>query len=112
MKSYLIEDLQEADCAAIAARLNDMELSAGLEGLYWLPIPPEMYTPMQQEHAPECGPYAMALELRQCGELRLEFLVRARNTLRCDCIHYASTELQQYMISYVDALLQDLGIKI
>ena len=45
MRTYTIDQLEEADIAAINTRLLDLELQAGLEGVYWLPVPKGMLTP-------------------------------------------------------------------
>ncbi|ABB38823.1 hypothetical protein Dde_2026 [Oleidesulfovibrio alaskensis G20] len=111
MKLYVIEDLQPEDISVITGRLKAMELEAGLEDLYWLPVPPEHLTPVQKEHLPRCGPYAMALEISG-DALRMELLVRARNMLRCECIAYASPALQSHMTGYLDSLLSENGIAI
>jgi hypothetical protein len=42
--------------------------------------------------------------------VRLELLVRAKRILRCACIAYATPEQQEYMISYLENLLTELGI--
>ena len=86
-----------------------MELSAGMDGLFWLPCPKAMLSDVQQAHEDECGPHCMAVELTD-DSLRLEFLVRARNKLRCECVAYASSELRMHMITYIDDMLHELGI--
>ena len=109
MRLYLLEDLTSENVKAITDRLNEMELSGGMEGIYWLPCPTEMLSDVQQEHADECGPHCMAVEI-DGPTLRMELLVRARNKLRCDCVSYASPELRAHMIQYIDDMLVDLGI--
>ena len=109
MKYYVIEELTKAHTNAIAKRLEEMELGAGMEGLYWLPVPKAHLSNIQVEHTDECGPHAMGLEL-EGDSLKLELLVRARNRLRCDCVTYASPELKLHMISYLDAMLDELEI--
>ena len=109
MRSYVLDEFMPGELARIANRLEEMELFAGMEGLYWLPVPPELLTPLQREHERECGPYVLALEILD-EALRLELLVRARNRLRCDCVAYAEPELVQRMIAYLHALLDELKI--
>lgn len=109
MRSYCIDDLTPADITAVRAQLDAMNLGAGMDGLYWLPVPQHMLTPTQAEHVESCGPFCMALETDE-ATLRLELLVRARGMLRCACIAYADPDLRAHMIAYLDALLADLGI--
>lgn len=111
MRSYHITDLTSEDIRRITDRLRAMELEAGLEGLYWLPVPPTLLSDVQQRHATGCGPYVMGLEVED-DSLRLEFLVRARGVLRCECVHYASPKLETYMMRYLDDLLSQLGVAV
>ena len=109
MRSYVIDELRPDEVAKLAERLEKMELSAGMEGLYWLPVPPELLLPLQVEHLASCGPYALALELGQ-DSLRLELLTRARNRLRCACVALATPALLAHMIAWLESLLLELEI--
>lgn len=42
MRSYLIDELNAEDTAGLAHTLQDMGLGAGLEGLFWFPVPVEL----------------------------------------------------------------------
>lgn len=59
-------------------------------------------------HAAAChGPW------KSCGSsLNLEFLVRARNKIRCDCITYADDRLMLAMIHRMNDFLSGLGISV
>ncbi len=104
MHSYLIDELTEDQTQNITKRLDAMGLGSGIEGVYWLPIPQNLHNTIQNEHVEKCGPYIMALEVADdC--LCLELLVRAKNALHCNCVSYAQSELEQYMMRYVDSLL-------
>jgi len=109
MRLYLLEDLTRENISAITERLNEMELAGSMDGIYWLPCPTELLSETQKEHADECGPHCMAVEI-ESTTVRMELLVRARNKLRCDCVSYASPELRAYMIKYVDNMLVELNI--
>lgn len=109
MRTYTIDQLIEDDTAAINSRLLSMDLQAGLEGVYWLPIPTAMLTPIQQEHQAQCGPYCMALQV-EANSVHLELLVRGQGRIHCDCVGFASSELREHMIAYLEGLLADLKI--
>lgn len=120
MQSYLIDDLTAADCKKIQERLEDLGLSGGIDGLFWLPIPERLLTPVQLEHKKSCGPHALALEsdmgIHQGGAgatagIRLELLARATNKLRCECIGKASPELREHMINYLHNMLTELEVE-
>ncbi len=109
MRTYSIDQLYEKDVAAITARFTEMDLQAGLDGVFWLPIPPEMLTTVQNEHKDRCGPYCMALEVEP-DSVHLELLVRGMGRIRCECISFAAPELRNHMIRYVEDVLTELGI--
>ena len=109
MRWYGIDDITEEDTKKLADTLTEMELTSGMDGLFWLPVPAEMLSPVQQEHVESCGPHVMGLEIEE-NFVRLELLVRARSRMRCECVHYASPELRDSMIVWLENLLAELGI--
>ncbi|OXS29909.1 MAG: hypothetical protein BCS36_03380 [Desulfovibrio sp. MES5] len=109
MRWYGIDDLTPEEISKITATLKDMELESGMDGLYWLPAPVEMLSPVQKEHVKSCGPHVFGLEVEE-DSLRMELLVRAKNRMRCDCVHYAGPELRASMIAWLEQMLTDLGI--
>lgn len=109
MRTYRIEDLAPEHVERLARALDARGLGSGMEGLYWLPLPPELLTAEQLEHGPECGPYVLSLELLDEG-LSLELLVRARGRLRCSCVAYAGPAQRAWGMDAVDALLRELDI--
>lgn len=104
MRAYLVEDLPADGCRRLAEDLHSQGLASGLKGLYWLPVPAGLLTPLQQEHASDCGPYAVALEVRDTS-LRLELLVRAQGRLHCQCVGLASTAVRNALLDMVEALV-------
>ena len=109
MRTYTLDQLEEAEIAAINTRLLSMELQAGLEGVYWLPVPQNMLTPVQAEHNAQCGPYCLALEV-EANSIHLELLVRGQGRIRCECLSFATQELRNHMIAYLEGMLTELGI--
>ena len=81
MREYVISDLTPAETQGLEETLAARNLAAGIEHLYWLPVPE--LTAVQKEHAASCGPHVVALEVEETS-LRMELLVRAKNRLRCD----------------------------
>ncbi|MDL2207755.1 hypothetical protein LJB82_03425 [Desulfovibrio sp. OttesenSCG-928-M16] len=110
MRTYTIDQLEEDAIAALNARLLDMNLQAGLEGVYWLPVPPAMLTPTQAEHADKCGPYCLALEV-ESNSVHMELLVRGMGRITCQCLSFATEELRNHMIRYLEDLLTELEIR-
>lgn len=110
MRLYVIEDIVPEHIKRIKTALEERGLAASLDDLYWLPAPKHMLSDEQHAHE-SCGPHCLALEVGQ-DWLRLELLVRARSIIRCSCIHYASPELREHMINWVDTLLKELDIPV
>lgn len=110
MRTYTIDQLLEDDTAAINSRLLSLDLQAGLEGVYWLPVPASMLTSLQQEHAAQCGPYCLALEV-EAHAMHLELLVRGQSRIRCECLSFASQELRDHMIAWLEDMLVELKVQ-
>ena len=109
MRTYRIEDLLPEHVERLARALDAKGLGSGMEGLYWFTLPPDLLSAEQMEHAPECGPHLLSLELLDEG-LSLELLVRARGRLRCSCVCYADAAQRAWGMETVDALLRELDI--
>jgi hypothetical protein len=109
MRIYTIDQLDENDVALLNDRLKTLGLQAGLEGVYWLPVPDDMLAPIQREHLKTCGPYCLALEVTDSA-LHLELLVRGLGRISCACLSFASEQLRDRMIAYVEDTLRELEI--
>jgi len=115
MRSYVIEDLYDADYGTILKALDELNLRSQLEGMYYLPLPVDLLQPEQRDHLAECGPFFMALEtvrLPAGNQLRLELLVRGRKKIRCSCVCYATASQRKHMIEYLDQFIEELGIAV
>lgn len=111
MRQYTVTELSEKGIETIETALRGKKLQASIDHLFWIPVPDDLLTPLQKEHATTCGPHVMALEVMR-SSLNLEFLVRARNKIRCDCITYADDRLMLAMIHRVNDFLSGLGISV
>lgn len=115
MRSYLIEELYPEQLETVRKALDARGLSGGLEGIYYLPVPEELLTGVQREHAAECGPHIFALEVVDAvdeGALKLELLVRARGKLRCECVAYATPAQREHVIAWLDDFIRQLDISV
>lgn len=111
MRSFLIDEIIPEDLEKLEAWLTEQELGGGIDRLYHFLLPPKLLTPTQQEHAPECGPFYLAVETGR-DWVKLELLVRAKRILRCACIAYATPEQEEHMRNYLENLLRDLSIPV
>lgn len=108
MKQYVIDEIRPQDLQKLKAYLGETFEESGLGGLYWIPLDEDLLSDVQQKHQ-ACAPFFMALELgpdRLAGEL----LVRTRNRVRCDCIHYADERQRNWLVRTVDAIFENLEI--
>ena len=110
MKQYLIDELRLEDHAKIKAYLDETLKTSPMSGLYWIPLAEDLLTGDHTTHT-ECGPHYFSLEL-QTDRIACELLVRAEQSIRCNCICYASKELRNWLIDYIDAILEKLEISV
>jgi hypothetical protein len=99
MKQYRIDELRPEDHEKIKAYLNERFGPCHVAGLYWV---------VQAAHR-DCQPFYFAVELKPTA-LSFELLIRTRNTVRCDCIHYANAEQRERIIRFADAMFETLKI--
>jgi hypothetical protein len=110
MKQYVIDQLRETDYEQILAFLNERAERKDLDGIYWVNVPEELYSPIQREHT-ECQPHYFAVNL-DYRQLAFELLIRSRQIIRCSCISYATPEQRDYILRYADRMLDELKIQI
>jgi hypothetical protein len=109
MKQYVIDELRPADYRTLKSYLDDIHGPAAMDGVYWIKVEADLLTEIQAAHQ-ECRPYYFALELEN-SRLSCEFLVRSKNRMRCDCIHYATRNQRDWLIDFVDKIFERLEIK-
>ena len=108
MKQYVIDEIRLHDFEKVKGYLDETYGVAGVDGLYWVPVEETLLSVVQQAHK-ACAPFFMALELRQ-DRLAAELLIRTRNRVRCDCIHYADQRQRDWLVRTVDAIFEKLEI--
>ena len=110
MKQYVIDQLREEDHQKVLQFLGDHADKTAMEGIFWLDLPRDLYTPVQAEHT-DCQPYYFAVSL-DFGRAAFELLVRSRQILRCGCIAYATPRQRDFLLQFADHMLEQLGIRI
>ncbi len=109
MKQYVIDELRPSDHKRLKQYLDENFVVSDLGGLYWVPLEPEILTACQAEHR-KCQPHYFALELLP-DRLACELLVRTRNSIRCECIQYATDRQRNWLIDLIDAIFEKLELK-
>lgn len=109
MRQIVIDELTKEERANIENYLKRAVIPGSIEGMFWLPLPPDLLGAAQQDHD-ECGPFHLGIELAE-KEIRFELLVRSKTNLHCSCISYATTAQREFMLNFVDRLLDEEKIK-
>ena len=112
MRSYFIEDFYPEHLQKVVAGLTDKGFAGGLDGIFYLPLPEELLTDVQREHADECGPHMLVLEVVDESTLKLELLVRGQKKLRCECVMYATPSQREHIIDFLDSFIRQLDISV
>ncbi|MBW1740497.1 MAG: hypothetical protein JRJ42_05085 [Deltaproteobacteria bacterium] len=108
MKQYRIDELRPKDHEEIKAYFEERFGSSQMEGVYWIPLDPDLLDEVQAAHA-ECQPFYFAVVL-QPTTISFEFLIRTRNRVRCDCIRYANDAQRDSIIHFADSIFETLKI--
>ncbi|WP_300464506.1 hypothetical protein [Desulfobacula sp.] len=110
MKQYVIDGLRHTDHQKLKAHLDKYLSSSPLGGIYWLELDESVLTPLQKSHE-ACQPHVFALMLEETY-LSCEFLVRIKKNIKCDCMAYATPDQRDWLMGVVDAIFEQLEIRI
>ncbi|MBT9448366.1 MAG: hypothetical protein BA868_06200 [Desulfobacterales bacterium C00003106] len=108
MKQYLIDELRPDDYKKIKDYFNEAFGPQPVDGMYWIPIDPELMDSIQLEHA-ECQPFYYAVLLEPTS-ISFELLIRSRNRMRCACIHYADKRQRDSIVEFADSVFERLKL--
>jgi hypothetical protein len=108
MKHYLIDELRPQDYDKIKTALDKRLEASGVEGLYWLEVKSDLLTDPQAAHT-DCRPFYFAICLEP-DRLSCELLIRTRQSIRCDCMAYATERQRNWLIQWADGLFEQLGL--
>ncbi len=108
MKQYIIDDLRLGEYEKIKTYLDENVGSSKIDGIYWIQLDENILTDIQSEHK-ECQPFYFALDIEP-NAISCELLVRSRSIIRCNCISYATEFQRNWIIQFVDSILEKLEI--
>ncbi len=108
MKQYRIDELRPEDCEKLRNHMDEHYGPPQVEGLYWVPLEEHLLDEVQKAHE-DCQPFCFAVELKP-QEISFELLIRTRNRVRCDCIHYANAEQRENIIWFAEYMFETLKI--
>ena len=110
MKQYVIDELRPADFEKIKAFLDVNYADSAVENLYWIELGRELLTETQAAHT-QCQPFYFAIDIIP-DRLGCELLVRTKNRMRCSCMQYATEKQRNWLIGLVDAMIEEIGLKV
>jgi hypothetical protein len=110
MKQYVIDQLRESDFLQIQEFLDSHAERTAIDGIYWVKLPENLGTSVQQAHT-ACQPHYFAVSL-SLQDVAFELLIRSRPMMRCNCIAYATPKQREYLLNFADSMLEQLGIKL
>ena len=109
MRSLVFDELRQDDLDKVRDHLQETLQQSRLPDVFWLELPEDMLSEVQREHGQGCGPHRLAVVLEE-DSVRLEFLVRAQESLRCACTQYVSKTQREFCLDFMDRLLEETGI--
>jgi hypothetical protein len=109
MRQYQLDEIAKPDIPRIREYLNDHAEAARLNDIWWVDVPEDLLSPEQFEHR-DCRPFRFAVELGD-DFVRLEFLIRSQQTMRCACIGYATRQQRDFILAFADRLVEDLALR-
>ena len=110
MRSLLLDELRADDMERLREHLARTLIPSGLSDVFWMELPAELLSPDQHEHRQCCGPHRLAVVLEE-SSLRLELLVRSKESLRCHCTAYATRAQREFCLGWLDGLIRELDLK-
>jgi hypothetical protein len=112
MRSLMLDELTPREAAAARDYLAARAEFSGVEGLYWLQLPPALWADRQvrahESGLPGAESYRLAVETGQSW-LRFELLVRSE-TVANHGSGQATAEQVLYVLDWADRMARELGL--
>ena len=109
MRQFVIDQLSDKERQAVRQHLRRTTDAGPIEDMFWLKLENDLLSEVQRSH-PTCGPFYIAIELGD-ESVSFEFLVRSQSTLHCPCISYASPPQRDFILNFIDAMIEKLALK-
>jgi len=109
MRQYMIDEISFLERDNLDSYLKRTLKPGGLEGVFFLSVPPDLLGPEQLNHD-QCGPFTFTVILEQ-SSLRFELLVRGASNMHCSCIAWATPAQRQFVLDFADRMLQEEMIR-
>lgn len=105
MRQFVIDELSPMEHDNIDSYLKRNLKQGPMIGLYWIQLPEELLSPTQLEHT-DHGPFHLGVEITN-SSVKFEFLVRSQVNLHCDCIAHTTGPQRQFVLDFIDKMLEE-----
>jgi hypothetical protein len=109
MRQFVIDELSPMERDNIDSYLKRSVKMGPMIGLYWLELPPDLLSEAQQGHE-DHGPFHIAIDLT-ASAVKFEMLVRSATNLHCSCIAHATPVQRQFILDFIDRMLDEEMIR-
>jgi hypothetical protein len=109
MRYYFVDEISPSDMERVHSFLKEKASASPMEGLLWVSIPKDRLSHVQIAHS-DCQPHFFAIELGT-DWLKAEMFIRGQDNVRCTCSTYATSEQHDYIIHYVQDMIDTLDIQ-
>lgn len=105
MRQIVIDELSPMERDNIDSYLKRSLKQGPMIGLYWMQLPDDLLSPTQLDHK-EHGPFHLAVEVTNTA-VKFELLVRSQINLHCSCIAHATAAQRQYVLGFIDKMVEE-----
>ena len=105
MRQVVIDELSPMERDNIDSYLKRSLKQGPMIGLYWMQLPDDLLSPTQLDHK-EHGPFHLAVEVTNTA-VKFELLVRSQVNLHCSCIAHATSAQRQYVLDFIDKMVEE-----
>jgi hypothetical protein len=105
MRQVVIDELSPMERDNIDSYLKRSLKQGPMIGLYWIQLPDDLLSPTQLDHK-EHGPFHLAVEVTNTA-VKFELLVRSQVNLHCSCIAHATAAQRQYILDFMDKMVEE-----
>lgn len=109
MRQFVIDELSPMEHDNIDSYLKRSVKQGPMIGLYWLELPADLLSEAQQGHE-DHGPFYVAIDLAG-SVVKFEMLVRSQTNLHCSCIAHTSSVQRQFVLDFIDRMLEEEMIR-
>lgn len=109
MRQIIIDELSPMERDNIDSYLKRSLKRGTMDGLYWIELTDDLLAAPQRGHD-DCAPFTLGVEVED-NRVRFELLVRSSSNLHCDCIAHASSAQRQFVLDFIDRMVEEEHIR-